>query len=666
MRPGKFISVLVVLFGILPVFLPARQTAAAGNPTTVDMTGRLPDPDSGQPPSLVLSTLTVTVLDAAGQDTLVTRCSVLNLVRGSWYPTFPPFQTVFYHTSEGGYFYSSGTFTVNVPAGTTMVRIGRGPEYTPISSTLVTSGDTTVSYQLSRTIDMSDCGWYSGDCHVHIAHSGGVFQLEPEDALFLGRAEGLGVVNCLDNGFFFTGGPDPVSTPDCIVYMSEEYRSGTWGHLGLLGLSQIFRPDWSHWWPLNLDVAFIIQFQPGAAVIAAHPVSTDDFQSFDSWPGNGLARELPVDIIGGDIDAFEVLSYSNCHPGNIELDMYYRLLNCGFKLAAAAGTDAGMNRNHDRPLGGFRTYVHIPDGPFTFETWLAGLKKGRTFITNGPLITRFDLQGLLPGDSLRLPGGIYRVCGRLSAQCDYPMGKVEIIQNGEVALSFEIEDGRDRIDESFHLFIDRSCWIAARITGVDSMWHVIGDSLFAHTSPIYFQLDRQRVVVEEDAEYFVDWIEDLEALAQTQGEWPSPRDSIRIFGLFAGAREFYSGLAGLASGAGPLDYRLGAPGLLLRQNRPNPFSTGTWIEFVLPETGSAGSLTLSGPKSGRRARTDLTIYDVRGRAVKHLFGGELPPGRHRCAWDGRDDRGKPVASGVYFYRVQSGGLKTSLKMLLIK
>jgi hypothetical protein len=651
MRPGILIVILYAAYVLPTSSIGLRAETTSGDPSPI---------------SPALHLLSVTILEAGSGDTLAARCSVMKRIGGKWYPSWPSDPEAYYHTAEGGYFYTTGTFTVNVPAGTTRIQIGHGPEYAPLDTALVLTGDSTVSFELVRIIDMRDYGWHSGDCHVHIAHSGGVFQLDPGDAHYLGRAEGLGVVNCLDNSYCFSGGPDPVSTPDCIVYMTEEYRSGTYGHLGLLGLEQIFTPDWSQWWPTTLDVACAIHLQPGAAVIAAHPVCTEDFQSLGSWPGNGLARELPVDVAGGVIDAFEVMSYSNCHPGHIELDMWYRFLNCGFKLPAAAGTDAGMNRSFDRPLGGFRTYVHVPDEPCTFDGWLAGLKMGRTFVTNGPLITRFDFQGWMPGDSLRLPAGFYRIYGWLSVRGNYPLSRAEIIQNGEVVKSIEVGDGRTHLDESFILPIDRSCWVAARVSGVDSTWHVIGDTLFAHTSPVYFKLDRKRVVVKEDAEYFANWIGDLEELAHEQREWPSPFDSNRVFSLFAGAHEFYAGLASTGVGVSPRDQRSSVSRLVLRQNRPNPFSTGTFIEFELPEPGGTVAQSSAGPGTDRSGPVELAVYDVRGSLVRRLFRGELPPGRHALAWDGRDDRGHPVAVGVYLYRIRAGGQSAGRKMLLIR
>ena len=89
---------------------------------------------------------------------------------------------------------------------------------------------------------------------------------------------------------------------------------------------------------------------------------------------------------------------------------------------------------------------------------------------------------------------------------------------------------------------------------------------------------------------------------------------------------------------------------LLRQNYPNPFNAGTNIDFDL----SAGG------------RTRLTVYNVLGQTVRTLIDGPLPAGEHRVVWDGSNVSGRTVASGVYFYRLETGPVSESKKMLLLK
>ena len=90
---------------------------------------------------------------------------------------------------------------------------------------------------------------------------------------------------------------------------------------------------------------------------------------------------------------------------------------------------------------------------------------------------------------------------------------------------------------------------------------------------------------------------------------------------------------------------------VLRQNHPNPFNPTTMIEFVLPRYGHVA----------------LRIFDVRGRRVRTLLDTRLGADTHAVLWDGRNDNGDQVRSGVYFYQLRfTGGFNQTRKMMLIQ
>ncbi|MCB1161131.1 T9SS type A sorting domain-containing protein [bacterium] len=94
-----------------------------------------------------------------------------------------------------------------------------------------------------------------------------------------------------------------------------------------------------------------------------------------------------------------------------------------------------------------------------------------------------------------------------------------------------------------------------------------------------------------------------------------------------------------------------APGaLVLGQNHPNPFNPATKIEFGLPTASDVR----------------VTIFDAAGRAVRTLADGAFPAGWHNLRWDGTDAQGHALASGVYFYRLETAGERIQKKMLLLK
>ena len=88
----------------------------------------------------------------------------------------------------------------------------------------------------------------------------------------------------------------------------------------------------------------------------------------------------------------------------------------------------------------------------------------------------------------------------------------------------------------------------------------------------------------------------------------------------------------------------------LVQNAPNPFNPLTTIAYEVPQ---ASAVT-------------ITVYDVSGRLVVTLVDGAVDPGRHSAIWDGRNDRGESVGSGVYFCVMETPDYRGSHKMTLLK
>ncbi len=88
----------------------------------------------------------------------------------------------------------------------------------------------------------------------------------------------------------------------------------------------------------------------------------------------------------------------------------------------------------------------------------------------------------------------------------------------------------------------------------------------------------------------------------------------------------------------------------LSQNYPNPFNPVTVIPFYL----------------GQRGPVVLTIHDAQGRLVKTLVDGALNVGEHRVEWNGTNDTGERVGSGVYFYRLRAGHRVLTRKLVLLK
>jgi flagellar hook capping protein FlgD len=93
-----------------------------------------------------------------------------------------------------------------------------------------------------------------------------------------------------------------------------------------------------------------------------------------------------------------------------------------------------------------------------------------------------------------------------------------------------------------------------------------------------------------------------------------------------------------------------APHFRLGQNKPNPFNPSTAIDYSLP----------------RLSATRLVVFDARGAFVRELVNSQLSAGPHTAGWDGTDASGNPVASGVYWYRLEADGLRLTKTMVLLR
>ena len=92
----------------------------------------------------------------------------------------------------------------------------------------------------------------------------------------------------------------------------------------------------------------------------------------------------------------------------------------------------------------------------------------------------------------------------------------------------------------------------------------------------------------------------------------------------------------------------------LSQNFPNPFNPETKIQFDIPGTRTT------------KANTRLAIYNASGQLVRVLVDEMRAPGSYEVQWDGRDNLGQFVASGIYIYKLISGDFVSTKKMILLR
>jgi hypothetical protein len=448
---------------------------------------------------------------------------------------------------EYGYFHSTGSSLVTVPAGTVTLEVSHGPEYGVARRTVQVSPESTsvVRVVLHRLLNLPAAGWYSGDLHVHMNY-GGVYRNTPRRLAGQAMAEDLHLVENLivnkegrvpDIGHF-TGAPDPVSTARTIVAHDQEYHTSYWGHIGLLGLRRhIILPAYAGYVntaaaslsPTNAAVVDLAQAQ-GALAGYVHP--------FDSYPDprdttRPLTHELPVDVALGKVDYYEALGFVDDYLATAKV--WYQLLNCGFRLPAGAGTDAMANFASLRgPVGMNRVYVN--SGRLEHRRWLAALKAGRSFATNGPLLD-FTLGGKGLGEELLLPAGGQDLVARVTLRSSVPIDHLEIVNNGEVVATLPLSGDRTSLSTTVAIPADRSGWYLLRARGENPLYPILDVYPYATTSPIYVTVGGEAVRSRGDAEYFLAWIARLEASVLANDSWNTEAEKSQTLETIRRAKE---------------------------------------------------------------------------------------------------------------------------------
>jgi hypothetical protein len=374
------------------------------------------------------------------------------------------------------YAYIDGRCQGWLPTGDVFVDVARGFEYEPLREKVtIAPGQRALELRIKRWTSMNDRGWYSGDSHVHF--------LSAQGALTEQQGEDLNVVNLLQSqwGALFTNIEDwtgePLATADGrhVTWVSQENRQPFHGHLVLWGLHEPVMPwctdgppegELGAWLETTVsDWADRCHEQGGTVVIPHFPLP------------NGEPATL---IATGRADAIEFI------VGRLRFhEEYYRYLNCGYRLPLVGGTD---KMSADVPVGIYRTYANLGDEEFTHDSWSRAVRKGRTFMSGGPIL-KFQVDGHNIGDTVRLSGsGTVEVSAR--AESIFPIWSLQLVHNGRVVASTEDTQGARRLDLSTQVRIDGDSWLAARCGGPNYFdapshrgpWE---RGVMAHTSPVY-------------------------------------------------------------------------------------------------------------------------------------------------------------------------------------
>jgi hypothetical protein len=487
---------------------------AAGPPPLTRVRGELLDLDSGRP---IPGRLYIRGADGAWHfpDSLSVNGTTRTYQVRNWLRT----NVVEMHSTL-----SAHPFEIELPPGRYSFTAHYGKEYFPQTRDItVGSRPTNVTLRLRRWDDLAARRWFSGDIHVH---------RHPQDLPNLMLAENLNVA------FPMT------------YWTTEDDRPPTRGNHNLKGIfnSAPVQVDPTHvYYPVNTEYEIFTTAQRShtlGALLAINHKSGFDMPALpitrvaDRARAEGALLDLEkhnwpwsmaiVPLVKPDLfelannhhwqTEFSITNWAVAAPTWMNIGSgsdneqqwtlygflnYYALLDCGFRMNPSAGTAHGV---HPVPLGFSRVYVHLPDG-FNYSDWVDGLRKGRSFVTTGPMLFA-TINDRDPGHSFQgLPKRL-----RLEAQIASmePISELEVVVNGRVAqtlrgLSRRRAAGGHETHFKNEVRLNSSSWIALRC------WEPAVDNRFrfAHTAPWYVEVAGQRLRPRaEEVDFLVERVEE--------------------------------------------------------------------------------------------------------------------------------------------------------------
>jgi hypothetical protein len=435
------------------------------------------------------------------------------------------------------FFFSSGEFEVKADRGRADVLVERGTEYEPqrLEVEVPANGVVDVEIPLKRWYFPQEKSWYPGNTHIHYNEH----ETRSDDRLAVDcSVEGYNVtvVSVLDrrqlpyaSNKYPIGVMNDFTTAHHVLDIGEENRHYSerspwdfgYGHVMFLNIRNLVQP-------VSRGNILAAQFDPDYPPLCFCCDEARDQGGIVIWCHNGRGMEAPVAAALGKLDAFNLFDPFWMDP---EYDLWYKLLNCGFKLPASTGTDWFVCSNN-------RVYVESKE-EFSYANWIAGMKAGRTFITNGPAI-ELSANGCAIGDTVDLHSGAKTLEIEAGFRSHYPVERVELVVNGTVVQGWEWEAGQREGQLRHQLDVQSDGWVAARLWGRarDSFGH----ALYAHSSPIYLHHGKVASERPEAARFFLDSIDESLGWIDSVGRYSNDQQRKNVDELFRRGREVYAGL----------------------------------------------------------------------------------------------------------------------------
>jgi hypothetical protein len=447
----------------------------------------------------------------------------------------------------GGWFYPDGGAAVlYLTPGTYSFQASHGFEWLPVLCTVAVVRDTVINLPLGRVVDLRAEGWFPGDNHVHGYEFPIEIPVSPPDLMRVASAEDLAMFWALDQDWNFTGGPSALSTPETILYFSVEWRNQTYGHAPILNLHSWIgcwccEPPLAAWPMLSVTRQ---TWNPDTtqALVLGHPDSGAGFFDEGGWPAYGLGRELPVMATSGNLDALDICSYGNV--ASVSTEPWMHLQNCGLRIPVSAGTDAHVSRYYSAPPGGYRVYVHERGGSHTPSRWVSALRAGRTFVTNGPLIPEFTVDGAEAGAVLDRSGPSASMHVRVRTASVLAPGTAWLLVNGVAVRAWSIPWSATQRTWTVedNVILTEGSWLALRIDGQTTQKWTVSSALFAMTGAVQVRLNGLPPRRTASAAVMADWVDSLQILVEARGNWPNQAAHDNVLARLQASRSYFNAL----------------------------------------------------------------------------------------------------------------------------
>jgi hypothetical protein len=378
---------------------------------------------------------------------------------------------------------------------------GLETELKTVSADLTGQNQKSLTIPLRSFSQVSRRGWYSANTHLHLSHLNKdeaqrylreIPRADHLDVLFISYLERAIADKDYITNRYPLGNLKEFGPTGVLVNNGQEHRQNFgdqgegFGHVMLLNIKSLIQP---------------VSIGPGISHRGTDgiPLQTGIEEAHRQggtaiWCHNNWGWEDVPNFVDGKLDAQNIFDGGN--HGSYA-DSFYHYLNAGIRVPFSTGTDWFM---YDLA----RVYTRV-EGSLGINSWLDALVAGRSFISNGPLLT-LSIEGKDLGGTVELPGG-RDVSVKASASGRLGFETFELIQNGKIVSESKPKpkDGNFEARLDRRIRIDEPSWLAVRVSTQAN--NEFGQPLFAHTSPIYVKVGGKAIRQPAEVAYLIKQME---------------------------------------------------------------------------------------------------------------------------------------------------------------